>query len=90
MGTRIEIDAPRRGEVAVALPGRSSRWASRRAPSGRTAHHGDDDVEAVIVKTLKRLPRRHPLVDEVDGQGDRDEPVGGLPDLAGIRASSPT
>ena len=50
----------------------------------------DDDVELVIVKTLEETPdRRHALVDEVDGQGDRDEPVGRQPDLAGLRAQAP-
>src|SRR6266540_4077715 len=45
----------------------------------------DTQVERVIVTILEEAPAGcHPLVDPVAGTGDRDEPDGGQPDLAGV------
>lgn len=46
----------------------------------------DDDVEAVVVKTLERkTARRHPLVDTGAGQVLGHVPADGEPDLEGVR-----
>ena len=56
---------------------------------GATRTITDDQVEAVIVKTLEEKPKdRDALVDTVDGQGDRDEPDRYLEDLAGLRTAA--
>jgi DNA-binding CsgD family transcriptional regulator len=53
---------------------------------GRPRRITDPDVERVIVKTL--AGGRHPLVDPLDGRGDRAEPDRGQPDLAGLRTQA--
>jgi hypothetical protein len=50
----------------------------------------DDDVEALIVATLEQTPTdADPLVDAVDGQVDRHEPICGESHLAGLRVQAP-
>src|SRR4051812_1683428 len=46
----------------------------------------DAKVEEVIVKTLESTPRDYALVDELDGGRGWTDPVGGAPDLEGVRA----
>ena len=61
--------------MAVAVPSRSTRWPPRRAASGRAADHRRRRRRSGDRQDARRdANRRHPLVDEVHGQGNRDEP----------------
>jgi Winged helix-turn helix len=78
------------------------RWRGRFAARGIDGLHDeprpgqprkitDEQVERVIVKTLEEKPAdATPLVDEIDGPGDRPQPDRGQPDLAGVRAEAPS
>src|SRR4051794_3142933 len=49
----------------------------------------DQKVDEVIAKTLESAPKdADALVDSVDGPGDWSQPVGGAPDLEGVRAAA--
>ena len=91
-------------EIAVRLGCNAStvgRWRGRFAERGLDGLHdeprpgkprsiSDDDVERVIVKTLEEKPaERDALVDALDGSGHGHVPVGGVADLAGVRAQAP-